>query len=234
MTNAKDSQIFMIEDEADSARNFLKHSEINKLMNEIAYITDFDTLSNFILEESSVNVFWVDINLGHGREEDGIEMIKIARKKCPGALIIVYTAYFELEEKAFAAGADHFFQKGAEYGSVMKDIQGIVKEFLREKGVRIKITEYFAEIAHIEKDWVKVECTYGGHEMTKFFPISPVRACLQEDFMVDAVVKVKVVEKGSEIKVNFEKAYAHAGYSAGEDEERANLLESEIWENKLL
>jgi len=227
MQNYK-TQMFMIEDEEDVAKNYLVHSGIQNMIKEIACITNHDDLLDSILQGFPFKVFWIDVNLGEGREEEGLDIIKYIREHHHDALVIVYTAYADNQESCMAAGANHFFLKGGDYSKTMNQINRIIQDFLDNQSRKI---EYIAEVAHVDEEWVKFEFEYEGREYTRFYPIAPVEAALENDLIVDTKVKITYLEKGPKIEITFEKI---AAPEEDDDEEDDDLFDSNIWSNKIL
>ncbi len=86
-----DPQFVRIEDDLELGQAFIEHLNISHLVNQVAYITDIQFLKSFISQPNRKRIFWVDINLGIGRENDGYEMIKVIRSDTTDSLIIVFS-----------------------------------------------------------------------------------------------------------------------------------------------
>ena len=228
MESSITTQAYVVEDNRDIGQKCIRHSGIDRLIDYCAIIDDFDSFSNNILLDEHPKVFIIDVNLGTGREEDGIKMIEIARKKCPDALIIVHTAYEEFEDRCVEAGAKHFFVKSKNYENNMQKIYHFVDQYLRKKGINIKTVEFRAQIAHIDPAWVTLECKYEDQELVKRFPSGPIQAALQDFYAVDAEIKIRIVQKNTEVKILVERIE-----SEKRNTPKPGLLDSEIWNNKL-
>lgn len=125
------AQFVMIEDQADLAQSFVRHLDIIPLVNQIAYITDIDTLTNFLQDKNYIRVFWVDINLGLGRENEGLDMIRLIRSLSPKSLIIVYSAYADTKEKCLELGVDKFFMKSPRnFKETLENIRETIVSYL--------------------------------------------------------------------------------------------------------
>lgn len=228
MLNNK-TKMFMIEDKKDNAEDYLNHSGISKMIKNITHITNYDDFLEAILENFPHNVFWVDVNLGRGKEQAGLDIIKYIREHHKNALILVYTAYASNRKSCIDAGADHFFLKGGDYSKTMDDINKVIQDFLDSQSRKI---EYIAEVAHVDEEWVKFEFEYEGREYTRFYPIAPVEAALESDLVVDAKVKITYLEKGSKIEILFEKIALAPDLDEEEDDDD-DLYNSNIWSNKI-
>ena len=126
------NQFIIIEDETEAAQTFVRHLDIDDIIPQVIYIKDIEALTNFISDYNPKRIFWVDINLGIGREDEGLAIIKTIRKYCPPALIIVYSGYEDRMQKSLELGADKFFLKGFEYQRNIAEIRDTLVAFLTE------------------------------------------------------------------------------------------------------
>jgi DNA-binding NarL/FixJ family response regulator len=129
-------EIVFIEDEVTQARNFYSHLKIKDNIPSVKYLKNGDNLKELFLEKGVKRSYLVDINLGRGRYDEGIMLIKIIRENDPDALIIVYSAYPDKEHKCLEVGADLFFQKDPV--TYENDLWKIRNTILREQRNRQK------------------------------------------------------------------------------------------------
>jgi DNA-binding response OmpR family regulator len=66
-----------------------------------------------LLSQRDYDALIVDLGLTAGKGPDGLEVVRLARRLCPGARIVVLTAFgsTEMETEARNRGADVFLQK---------------------------------------------------------------------------------------------------------------------------
>ena len=75
-------------------------------------------------------IFLIDINLGEGKEQEGLVIIKELRKNFPRAIILVLTAYHEYREKAINLGADEYFLKSFDLKNNFRQILNIIDRYI--------------------------------------------------------------------------------------------------------
>ncbi|MEM7372742.1 MAG: hypothetical protein AAF587_29240 [Bacteroidota bacterium] len=84
-------------------------------------------IDQFHPQEAKSGIFIMDLHLGEGRENQGIDYIKKLKKSnLPlRSLVIVYTAYQDKKREALKAGADYFFLKKPKAQDIKKDFEKI-------------------------------------------------------------------------------------------------------------
>lgn len=227
------NQLLMIEDDVSISQNLVKHLDLGDLISQVAYITEFNILHEFLLQDDHNRVFIVDINLGTGREEDGLFFIKEIRSRCPGALIIVYSAYSFFEERCRVNGADYFYTKGGYYEKNVEEIRKLIVNFVENKGGG-KLYEYYAEVADIDKERkiVKLDCYIGEEIIVRYFPLDLIAATVRHDLFIDTVLKIRIVEKGSSLKIMFENVPKSMLYKSDFQIEKYSF-NPDIWKRRL-
>lgn len=234
------SYIALIEDDPDLAESFENELEMSKVVDNIDTIIEVNDLLDFLRlnneSQAAVRVCIVDVHLGTGLPKQGIEVIKEVRKKSKDALIIVHTAYADTKDICMSVGANYFFVKSpGKTEKYFKEIDKIIENYLFEK---MKLVTYCAEISHInkEEELVKLDCYYDDEIIEKHFPIGPIEKALNDDLIVDKVVRVCIFEEGNEIKIRFvESNTVLQDEDEDDDMDISNdeFMNSAIWTNKL-
>lgn len=235
-----DSQLYMVEDDKADAGDYVESlSDIFSYKN-VYYITNIDEMSNAILDESLLvkkKVFWIDINLGLGREKEGLEIIDYIKKSQKESLIIVHTANGDYKSRCIELGADYFFIK-REPEKTMNSIKSIINEFLAKPSIETRILEYEAQIIDVDlaKGLVKLECYYNNSVVMGYVPIQNLSSVLISKIELGqhVIVTVEYGEKSSYSIVPIEKKEAEdTGNSVLLRPDDNDLLDSDFWLNKL-
>ena len=89
---------------------------------------DLETAERLI-ESTDYKVVIQDLRLGINRNPDGLEIIKLIRRRNPDTRIIVLTAYgsTEMEDEARECGADAFLRKPKPLSQVAQVVQGLLE-----------------------------------------------------------------------------------------------------------
>ena len=231
--------LIIIEDEIKMGKKYRNALALNDVLDYVALVKSVEDAIDYISGNPPPNIFWVDIHLGTN-EYEGIEILKHIMKRCPEALVIVYTAY-SVEKKCRDIGLPnlHYFEKNTstledDFTQIRKLIISYI-DGLKKKSSNSFIT-YYAQIAHIEKKgktgWAKLICHYENQEIERLFHIDPVRAALGKDLSINAWIKVTIMENGPEIKIVFEKAreIPHiARQEPGSDISDDDFMNSKLW-----
>ena len=105
-------QVFIVEDEREQAELYKAQLDLpESTAIKYSIVSSFNQVLDQYLERETIHVFLIDLNLGPGREEDGISIIKMVKKFNSFSLVLVYSANKHLKEKAIKAGADLFLRK---------------------------------------------------------------------------------------------------------------------------
>lgn len=233
--HARKPKVIMVEDDARIARRCVMHTGIDKIIDDVDYVTNKDQLPANLRNDDSLAICWVDVNLGESREKEGVEIIKMLRESYQDALIIAYSAYPEYDEICRLAGANHFFQKSnGQYDEMMQMIQDIMLAFLAESrnatAQYLNVIQHVANIAHVDRDWVKLGLNINGKQRMKICPIMPINAAIGKGVLVNDNIKVNIIEKGPEIKITFSKLSEELRQAAqNKDEHPGNDIPGEIF-----
>jgi ActR/RegA family two-component response regulator len=216
MYNAEISQeiereeIIIIEDQVTQAKKFYAHLKIEDKIPLVKYLKNGDNLDNLFLEKYVKRFYLVDINLGNGRRDEGIELIGIIRKKDSKSMIIVYSGYPDKERECLKAGADLFFEKDA--NTYEEDIWKIRNLILREQEKEEDLSWekeiiIYSHILDIDENsnLVQLSCTQESDSndvFDRFFPLNHFKNC--EDLMVGQSVLVTIFERPGEVRFLFE------------------------------
>ena len=121
----------MLEDDLQLAKHYIEFTGVEDLMPFKKFVSK-DGLLNALNAENHFMVFWIDLNLGFGHEEAGLDAIYYVKDKIPDALIIVVSAHTYLKDRCFEAGATHFFHKGklSEMKGKTDKIRNLMLEYL--------------------------------------------------------------------------------------------------------
>lgn len=227
-------QMVIIEDESDIAQSIPSHLGVaEKYIDRTTFITDEDQLLDFLLNTESTRVFIVDINLGIGREADGVVMIKIIRKESPDALIIVYTANGDKAE-CLNAGADYFYLKEpADIEKTFESINANIENYLKDKNWPYgPVVSYYSSVINISEKSVFFECYYEKEiiEWELDINVFPNAAKLT----TSCKFKVTIVKKPKGYCTNFEKITQIPDNirTSFDDDENDDFLMSDMWTNK--
>ncbi len=203
--------VTIVEDDEIQRKLFKKHllkrfGEFSEFIDIIAVDSISEVVQTFIRKE--VKVYIVDINLGKGKDEEGIDIIKLIKSKFPNALIIAYSAYTDKKQKCIEAGASLFMKKSAKnYEEDLLQIVRIVKsnpmiskqkEELKSTQNNKKINTLFGKIDLIQDDFITLYCYIGKSENGKniFHTKKYLRAMFstftEDDLFIGTPVKIEV------------------------------------------
>jgi ActR/RegA family two-component response regulator len=70
-----------------------------------------------------------DLRLGTTRDPQGLDIVKLAHRRCPETRIIIFTAYgsAEIEGEAIRCGADVFLRKPKPLSQVAQVVKGLIE-----------------------------------------------------------------------------------------------------------
>ena len=82
-----------------------------------------------LVQSTEYQVIIQDLRLGTTRNPDGLDIIKLARRRLPETRIIVLTAYgsAEIEDEARRCGADAFLTKPKPLSQIAQVVQGLIE-----------------------------------------------------------------------------------------------------------
>lgn len=106
-------ELIFIEDEKENAESLYVHIGLQKFSNA-HFFDDCRFLDSNQIDNSNKKVYFVDINLGTGKQKEGLNIIKKIRTVDPSSLIIVYSALNKFEEESISIGANYFRLKEPE------------------------------------------------------------------------------------------------------------------------
>lgn len=217
-------EMVFLEDEIHVAKKFYKHLKLKDVVPSVKYLESLDELKKLLRKKRVKRFYLVDINLGRGKLEAGLEAIKIIRDSDPDALIIVYSGYPEKEHASLEAGADLFFGKDAtRYEDDIWKIRNTIIRELKEKEESWESTIImYSQIVDIDddRDLIRLNCKLEKKSAETFERIFPLKHFEdKEKLAVDQSILVKVLERPGEVRFIFEKVKENFY----EDEEDINL-----------
>jgi len=203
-------QLVFVEDESQQAKKFYAHLKLKDEIPSFKYLKDLESLKELLGKKGVKRFYWVDINLGKGRPDEGIEAIKIIRGSDPDALIIVYSGYPDKEHACLEAGADLFFEKDpVTYEDDLWQIKNRINRELEEKGESWETTIImYSQIVDIDddRDLVRLNCKLEKKSAETFERVFPLRHFKgKEKLVVDQSILVRVLERPGEVRFIFEK-----------------------------
>lgn len=82
-----------------------------------------------LVETTDYRVVIQDLRLGVDKKTDGLEIMRIVRRRRPATRIVVLTAYgsAEMEDEARQCGADAFLRKPKPLSQVAQVVQGLIE-----------------------------------------------------------------------------------------------------------
>jgi DNA-binding NtrC family response regulator len=82
-----------------------------------------------LISRSSYEVIIQDLRMGTGRDQDGLEIVRIAHERSPDTRIVILTAYgsSEVEDEARRSGADAFLRKPQPLSQVAQVVRGLIE-----------------------------------------------------------------------------------------------------------
>lgn len=233
----KKTKLVFVEDDVEMAKAYFKRLGLKSMM-KLVYLKNLDQIRELLLTHDAKRLYWIDINLGPGKTNDGIEAIKDIRNSDPDALIIVYTAYPEKESDCRKAGANYFFLKNPKAYEAdiikLRELIIVLLELLNQKeGAWKKSTTLYCQIVKIEKErnLVHLNCKNSPHSdetFKKSFSLSHFKD--KEKLFIEKSMFVKILERPGEVRFLF-KASDETYFS--EDEENINDLEDSSLFKKL-
>ena len=195
-------KLVFVEDEVDMAKNFFKRLGLKNIMQSV-YLQNLEQMKQLLQNHHAKCMYWVDINLGRGRLNEGIEVIKTIRDREPDALIIVYTAYSSKKEDCYAAGANYFFRKHPTSYlndiAKLRDMIIVLLGLLNQKEVTWeKSTTLFCEVSKIEKErnLAHLNCKNSPsseEEFEKVFSLSHFKD--KEKLFIEKSIIVRILER---------------------------------------
>ena len=209
------SQLIFIEDQSDQAEAYLKHLKLSDEITSIQFIKNLEQTKKLLnTSDGYKRLYWVDINLGKGRHNEGIDIIKTIRSADPDALIVVYSAYPTKKYESIEAGADMFFEKDP--ATYQQDLSQIKKMFLleikeekeKEESWDRKTTIY-SQIVNIdeERDMVLLNCRLENDSNESFMKEFSLRYFENKyNLIVDQSILIHILERPGEIRCLFEKS----------------------------
>ncbi len=230
-------ELVFIEDDVKMAKAYFKRLGLKNMMQSV-YLKNLFQIRELLLTHDAKRLYWIDINLGQGKANEGIEAIKDIRNSDPDALIIVYTGYPEKEEDCMKAGANYFFCKNAvSYVKDISELRNLIIILLgllnQKEGVWEKSTTLYCQIMTIEKErnLVHLNCKNSPHSdetFKKSFSLSHFKD--KEKLFIEKSMFVKILERPGEVRFLFK---ASDEKYFGEDEENINDLEDSSLFKKL-
>jgi DNA-binding NtrC family response regulator len=82
-----------------------------------------------LISSSSYKVIIQDLRMGTGRDQDGLQIVRIAHERSPDTRIVILTAYgsSEIEDEARRSGADAFLRKPQPLSQVAQVVRGLIE-----------------------------------------------------------------------------------------------------------
>jgi hypothetical protein len=148
-------RLIIIEDQLEMANNFYEDMNLNGISHKVQFLSSPEEVETVLNKLADHTAFLVDIHLGPKHKMGGIQIIKMIREKLPNSLVIVYTAYADLENLCIESGASLFKTKNAAtYDKDIIQIGRTIGTYLhayRPKSVDDRIPKVF-----ISYSWDKV------------------------------------------------------------------------------
>jgi len=216
------SKIVFIEDENKMAKAYFKRLGLKNTMQAV-YFKNLTQMKALMHTYEAKSLYWVDINLGRGRTNEGIEVIKTIKKNDPDAFIIVYSAYPAKENACMEAGANFFFKKNPiSYEDDLLKIRGLIITLIGlqdKKEPWEKSTTLYCQIVKIEKErnLVHLNCKNNldsKETFKKVFPLNHFKD--KEKLSIKEPMLVQIFERPGEVRFLFEAG--EADYFKHEDD----------------
>lgn len=82
-----------------------------------------------LISRSSYKVIIQDLRMGTARDQDGLQIVRIAHERSPDTRVVILTAYgsSEVEDEARRSGADAFLRKPQPLSQVAQVVRGLIE-----------------------------------------------------------------------------------------------------------
>jgi hypothetical protein len=202
------------------------------------YLTNLAQTNELLHSRGPIRLFWVDIDLGRGRANEGIDVIKAIKKIEPDALIIVYSAYPAKEKACVNAGANFFIKKNpVSYETDLQQLRYLIiflLGLLNKKESWRKIVNMYSQIVDIdeERGLVRLNCKLEMESNVTFERIFPLSLFKNSDKLtVNQSIHVQTLERAGEIRFLFENTNEDY-FEEEEDIDISDLDDSPIFKTK--
>lgn len=191
------NQIAILEDKRSIAEKYAKHMKLKDV--DYEYLESIEDVRSVLLDQRKQTAYIIDLNLGSGREEEGIEAIEEIRRYDPFAFIIVYSGNTGLEEKSLDVGADRFITKDQYKKNINKFCELITKYFMNSE-MKL-VTEIPAKFTKCDDMYFYVNCMVD--EELKFcvekkFPLSSLSSNFP-DFYLGMPIMIQIKQGSNRI-----------------------------------
>ena len=200
-----EKQFVIVEDEKDQAESYKEMLDLpSETVSNVSIAFNLNEVLDSYLGKDSHYAFLIDLNLGVGREEEGLHVVKAVKKLFPEALVMVYTGNIRLKKKAVDAGADMV---------VKKDPTTYVQDF---RAFREKIIDHFNElpitvlpslIETITSDSIELFCAredIANSKIRFFLRVYPKKLFSKiKDLFIGKPILVKTIQLGNKYEVEF-------------------------------
>ncbi|MGD2087967.1 MAG: response regulator [Candidatus Aminicenantes bacterium] len=200
-------EIVIVEDEIQQAKKFYEHLKLKDKIQSVKYLRNLGDLKELFNEKGIIRFYLVDIHLGKGKQDEGIQIIKTIRENDPDALIIVYSGYPDKEHPSIEAGADLFFEKDpVTYEDDLWQIRNlIVRERAKEESWD-RIVTLYSQIVDIDRkrNLVRLSCKLKKDASETFERVFPLKHFKNGDkLVVDQPILVQIFERPGEVRYIF-------------------------------
>jgi ActR/RegA family two-component response regulator len=227
-------EMVIVEDEIKQAEQYYRYLNLMDEIPYVKYAKNLDELKKILSTDGAKRFYLVDINLGRGRNKEGIKVIRTIRDTDPDALIIVYTAYPSEEHNCLEAGADLFFEKDSD--TLENDLLQIRNTIIRTLDGKGKawdsITNIYSQIVDIddEHNQVRLNCKYKIDSTETFERVFSLNHFKHKDRLsVDDPIFVQILERPGEVRFLFKEGGKNYFEEDEEDVAVSDLKSSPIF-----
>lgn len=204
-------EIVIVEDEIHQAKKFYEHLKLKDKIQSVKYLRNLGDLKELFNEKGIIRFYLVDIHLGKGKQDEGIEIIKTIRENDPDALIIVYSGYPDKEHPSIEAGADLFFEKDpVTYEDDLWQIRNLIIRTLKDKEEKWdRIVNLFSRIVDIDekRNLIRLSCKLKKDASETFERVFPLKHFKNGDkLVVDQSILIQILERPGEVRYLFKES----------------------------
>lgn len=209
------TDFLIVEDELQSAILYRGELYEENVAEQIDFVTSAHDAIRYVERPNPPNKYLVDINLGAGREYDGIKVLEAIKDKCPNSLVIVYSAY-DVRKRCNEIELPNLKVYSKDPGTNEDDFKSFKELSIKHNAAQMeKLPEpesFIAQIAHVVRDgsksWVKLVFKMGEDEFEKIVPFRPVWLAMNKSIKINEWIKITVLEEDTVVKYIYERGSA--------------------------